>query len=141
MDLQKTGIFLCAFAAATFSVSGQESGDRGISMNGYVQLDHMSFFKEKTGKANGRNQGIVQMDFFSKPGDNHSFFSTVELRDDLSDKSRNRVYVEEAYIDLVFEKWDLRAGKQVFSWGKADGFNPMNTLAPMDYTDGAGHGR
>jgi len=135
MDLQKTGIFLCAFATAAFSVSAQESGDRGISVNGYVQLDHMSFFKEKTGKVNGRNQGIVQMDFFSKMGDNHSFFSTVELRDDLSDKSRNRVYVEEAYIDLVFEKWDLRAGKQVFSWGKADGFNPMNTLAPMDYTD------
>jgi len=135
MNLPKIIVFLCTFIATILSISAQESNEKRILANGYVQIDHMSFFKEKTDKANGRNQGILQFDLVSKMNENYSFFSTVEFRNDISDKSRNRVYIKETYIDLFFKKWDLRIGKQIFSWGKADGFNPMNTLGPIDYTD------
>jgi len=49
----------------------------------------------------------------------HHFFSDVNIR--------------EAYIDFYARKFDLRAGKQIVSWGKADGFNPTDLITPKDY--------
>jgi len=115
--------------------SAQEEDEKQTSFGGYLELDHFSFFKEKYQQVNGRNQGVVHLELASKLGDEHSFFSSVEFRDDLSDKTRDGVCLEEAYVDLNFRQWDLRFGKQIFSWGKADGFNPMNTLGVIDYTD------
>ena len=42
--------------------------------------------------------------------------------------------LREAYIDLYLGNFDLRLGKQIVSWGKADGINPTDNLTPMDYT-------
>jgi hypothetical protein len=53
----------------------------------------------------------------------------------LSDARRNRVYLKETYIDIFSRKIDLRIGKQVILWGKADGFNPTGNLTPVDYSD------
>jgi len=128
-------LFFAFLIASSTSVFAQEEDERKTTLGGYVQVDHISFFKEKDGKVNGRNQGIAQLELNSKLANSHSFFSSVEFRNDLSDKSRDRVYLKEAYVDMNFKKWDLRFGKQIFSWGKADGFNPMNTLGAIDYTD------
>ncbi|MFV0345924.1 MAG: DUF1302 family protein [Bacteroidales bacterium] len=105
------------------------------SISGFAELDHISFLKEKDNKINSRNQGILQLDVASNFSSKYSFFSSIEFRNDLSDETRDRVYVDELYMDLFFKKWDLRVGKQIISWGKADGFNPMNTLSPTDYSD------
>jgi hypothetical protein len=40
----------------------------------------------------------------------------------------------EAYVTYHFSKADLRIGKQVVAWGRADGINPTDNLTPRDYT-------
>jgi len=41
--------------------------------------------------------------------------------------------IREAYADISFWKFDLRLGKQISSWGRADGFNPTDNLTPRNY--------
>jgi hypothetical protein len=42
--------------------------------------------------------------------------------------------VREAYIDWASDAWSLRLGRQIISWGRADGINPTDRLAPKDFT-------
>ncbi len=41
--------------------------------------------------------------------------------------------VREAYADLYAGKVQIRAGKQISSWGRADGINPTDNLTPKNY--------
>ncbi|MBI3523715.1 MAG: hypothetical protein HY066_04190 [Betaproteobacteria bacterium] len=40
----------------------------------------------------------------------------------------------EAYATVHFDKADLRLGKQIVAWGRADGINPTDNLTPRDLT-------
>lgn len=42
--------------------------------------------------------------------------------------------VPETYVDLFFDDVDLRLGKQVVKWGKADVFNPTDQINPDDFS-------
>jgi hypothetical protein len=42
--------------------------------------------------------------------------------------------VREAYLDLHLGPLDLRIGKQLAIWGRADTWNPTDNLTPRDYT-------
>lgn len=43
--------------------------------------------------------------------------------------------LREAYVDLYLGPVDLRFGKQIFAWGKADELNPTDNLNPTNLTD------
>lgn len=118
-----------------FNVVFAQENNLKYSLGGFIELDHYSFFKEKENFVNSRNQSTVQIELESNLSDSYSFFSAIEFRNDLSDSKRNRVYLKEVYIDLFTKKVDLRIGKQVILWGKADGFNPTSNLCPIDYSD------
>lgn len=42
--------------------------------------------------------------------------------------------VREAYFDWASDAWSIRLGRQIISWGRADGLNPTDRLAPKDFT-------
>ena len=42
--------------------------------------------------------------------------------------------IREAYLDLSHGPLDLRIGKQIIAWGRADRINPTDNLTPRDYT-------
>ena len=45
-----------------------------------------------------------------------------------------RGLVREAYLDARFGSVDLRLGKQIIAWGRADEINPTDNLTPRDHT-------
>ncbi len=47
---------------------------------------------------------------------------------------RERHLVREAYADWRFGDCSARIGRQVVSWGRADGINPTDRISPRDYT-------
>ena len=53
-----------------------------------------------------------------------------ELEDD--DVKRNKLNLPEFFADLYFDDSDLRIGKQVVAWGKADSVNPTDNINPED---------
>jgi hypothetical protein len=42
--------------------------------------------------------------------------------------------LREAFVDLKFGRLDVRAGRQIIAWGRADGVNPTDTLSGQDLT-------
>ena len=43
--------------------------------------------------------------------------------------------LREAFIDYQAESWDLRAGRQIIVWGKADGLAITDIVSPWDLTE------
>ena len=42
--------------------------------------------------------------------------------------------IRELYADIAMGPAELRAGKQIFAWGRADALNPTDNLTPRDFT-------
>lgn len=60
-------------------------------------------------------------------------FKMVEPTDAFWTAARNLnfgLHLKEAWLEFSVESWDFRVGKQVFSWGLADGNNPTDVLNP-----------
>jgi len=45
-----------------------------------------------------------------------------------------RFVLLEGFATMHFSKADVRIGKQIVAWGRADGINPTDNLTPRDYT-------
>jgi hypothetical protein len=54
--------------------------------------------------------------------------------DDLFHASATDGKLREAYLDLRLGPVDLRIGRQIIAWGRADRINPTDTLTPRDFT-------
>ncbi len=59
------------------------------------------------------------------------------VMDHITDRSERRkvLDMEEYYVEYVSRVFDLRVGKQIYNWGKADGINPSDNLSTVDLTD------
>ena len=122
---------LCLAVLLASPLAGQET-----SFSGFVEIDYFSYLKNPMpNTVNGRNQGIFQLEFSGAPSERAAFFSAVEFREDQADARRNRIYLDEAYVDLLWDTFDLRIGKQIILWGKADAINPTDLITPWDYSD------
>ena len=57
--------------------------------------------------------------------------------DQITDRSERRkiLDVEEFYLEYTSQLFDVRVGKQIYNWGKADGINPSDHLSTVDLTD------
>lgn len=53
---------------------------------------------------------------------------------DLSDPGNVDGELREIYVDTRLGPVDLRVGKQIVAWGRADGLNPTDNLTPRDFT-------
>ena len=42
--------------------------------------------------------------------------------------------VREAFVDVRLGRFDVRAGRQIIAWGRADGINPTDNLSGQDLT-------
>jgi len=50
-------------------------------------------------------------------------------------ESESGVSLKEAYIEYVKDWWDLRIGRQLIIWGKADGLQVTDLISPKDYSE------
>ena len=46
---------------------------------------------------------------------------------------RTIIQLKEAYAGYIGNKLDILIGNQIVSWGRTDGFNPVNNINPNDY--------
>lgn len=125
-------ILSISFACGVLMAQGQDSL---FKIAGYAEYDHITYAENQDAKVNARNQSALGIELKSAPGLSHSFYTLSEVRSDFSDKSRNRLLLKEAYFDMRYQLFDVRAGRQIIAWGKADGINPTNVINPTDNSD------
>jgi hypothetical protein len=54
--------------------------------------------------------------------------------DDLPESGRRKSKVREAYASASADAVDIRLGRQIIVWGRADQINPTDNLTPRDFT-------
>lgn len=69
------------------------------------------------------------------PIDELSLFAAVEFREDFSDSKRSRIFIDEAYLDILLQIIDFRIGRQEIKWGKTDGIKPTDNFSRRDLRD------
>ena len=83
---------------------------------------------------NGSNDFVILQNTFNlnfeKSFDNSAFKVNPMIYHDYSDSLSFRL--REAYLDLYFDNFDLRVGKQQIVWGKADGVFITDIVSPKD---------
>jgi hypothetical protein len=118
-----------AVAQTTLSAMWQEQRASGVWRSSYFssskQLDDES------------NLFGAALQLKALPTLNERVDGKLEVRFANSDVGRGaatRASVLEGYVTLRFARADLRLGKQIVPWGRADGINPTDNLTPRDYT-------
>jgi hypothetical protein len=107
-----------------------------VQPSGFVEYDNLTYIgSRKEERVNGRNQGILQLDLRHQAAPAAEVFGSLEVRTDQADRARDRVFLDEAYINLYIGAFDVRLGKQIYAWGRADVFNPTDNLSSWDYSD------
>ncbi len=117
--------------------------------DGYLEYRNFSYFRNDSSDDKIiRMEGVIKLEYEKYLGnigkilvspkltfDNDNYSSSYI--DELENKGIRRLSfdLEEFYAELNFNNFDVRIGKQIFSWGKADGFNPTDNLNPRDYID------
>jgi len=60
-------------------------------------------------------------------------FAEIRLRRDANNEQcGNTAELREGYVNAYMGPFDVRIGQQIVVWGKADGYNPTNTITPLD---------
>jgi hypothetical protein len=143
---------LLALAALWAAVSTAGAEESGGEIESDDRLNPVAQFWQEQ-----RASGLWRTDYFrssKKLDDATDFFgSTLQLKalphlsSTLEGKLEVRVTNEsvgksaatranwlEGYVTVHFSAADLRIGKQIVAWGRADGINPTDNLTPRDYT-------
>jgi hypothetical protein len=64
-----------------------------------------------------------------------NFFASANAVDNRVLKDETKVKLHEAYLEYISDNWDLRFGKQIVTWGKADGLRITDQICPGDYSE------
>lgn len=144
--MKRSVLLLVALAGAASAVYADEPGvDDNLHAGGVTMF-----------LQNQRVSGVLRADYFrsSKKIDAETDFlgATAQIKalprfsETLDGKLELRItnpaidkdaetnsHLLEGYVTAHFEKADLRIGKQVVAWGRADGINPTDNLTPRDY--------
>ena len=104
--------------------------------------------KNRGDDRNSVSEGRLRVEYDHDVGDNMRLYvDTLLVADDDEfthgfvddfeddDPQRNYLNLTEAFLDIYFDDFDLRLGKQIVTWGKADVANPTNNISPTDYSN------
>ena len=76
----------------------------------------------------GRLEARFETDWF------HAFANAeVELNRQV--EAMNEIRLREAWVEHDADLWDIRVGRQIIIWGRADGLRITDNISPPDYTD------
>ncbi len=119
---------LLIFFLSGFSVA------QNFTLGGYVK----SFFHPNLNSPYNIDKlgSRLQLKIEGSASDFVSFFTAVDFNYDVTGNDVNRnmeVYPVESYVDLTFEKFDIRIGNQFIFWGTTSWINPTDNINPWDY--------
>jgi hypothetical protein len=126
------GLFEQSQSAASASA---RAGTDGFKLSGYVRGDMY------VGKVTGANQGDIKAGYGeaaliarTKKEQYGDGFAELRLRYGMQGETQQQAFVDvrEAYVNTYAGPVDLRLGKQIIVWGRADLLNPTNNLTPFN---------
>lgn len=104
----------------------------GLEFNGFIDTYHAVCLKgeHEFNASRTRFRGEI----FYQIGD-ASFFSSFNATSNNILEAESGIELREAFMEYVASKWDVRVGRQIITWGKADGMQITDIICPGDYTE------
>ena len=128
--MKKIVVVMIGIASLLF-ISGNVCLAEEIELGG--DISHNLFYLLREGEL---FQNITQYGLFLKKnfrrGKGKVYLSFKGGHDSIMEDSIEPVKLDEAYVDIYLKNTDLRVGRQVVSWGTADGINPTNYINPRE---------
>jgi hypothetical protein len=103
-----------------------------ISYKGFI--DHASSLQLKKQGRFQTSKTRARLGFEASKDDSFLFISLDAIYNPIVE-SQTEVNLHEAYADYVSEKWDIRVGRQIIIWGKADGLRITDLISPTDSSE------
>ncbi|MBN2856859.1 MAG: hypothetical protein JXN63_00510 [Candidatus Delongbacteria bacterium] len=109
-----------------------------ISANAVENVEINGFVRNYSGLLTGGNNefSVIQNTFsldFRKRADRIGFLVSPYLKHYMNDSLE--LNLKEAYMDMYFDNFDLRIGKQQIIYGKADGIFITDVVSPKDLSE------
>ncbi len=123
----KKFFLLCAFIP---SLCGYAYSD--VKVMGNADTYHAVQVKDPYAYMSSRTSARVDAQFTMD--DTLAFISIKGEKNNVVE-TETGVEVREAYAEYVSEHFELRGGRQLIIWGKADGFQITDIICPKDYTE------
>ncbi len=120
-------IFLVVFILSSVAVFSQN-----LDVTGYARY----YSGVKVGNGNNDltvSQTTMNMDFEKQTS--YGAFKVNPMLYYYSGLDSLSLYLREAYVDMYFDKFDLRIGKQQVIWGKADGVFITDIVSPKNLSE------
>lgn len=125
--MKRAWVFVLGFLLLSQSLSYAE-----LDVKGFVDTYHAVRIKAPQDYLTSRTR--IRMEAYAESEDASMFTSFNAVKNHIL-PSRTGFELREAYIQYVAESWDLRAGRQIIIWGKADGVQITDVISPFDYTE------
>ena len=122
----------------------RERGSRGgpgrarkapFTLNGYVRGDvFVGKTQDQRAAEMKANYGELALQLRTAKTAFGDGFADARFRYGLQGSAQGTfVDIREAYVNAYLGPFDLRLGKQIIVWGRADALNPTNNLTPVDF--------
>ena len=114
--------------------TGQRIGGANVDINGYVRGGLWPGRAADTDDAEARTSyGEISLKFRARKGDSGDGYAEFRLRNGVeAGEEETKLDVREAYANVYSGPFDVRFGRQIILWGRADSINPTNNLTPYD---------
>lgn len=117
-------------------------------VKGSLRYKNFAHFYRNDHEKMVRQEGILRLDVEEKFDDHWRLFLTPQWKADTAnytagafqyfrDKSLRDpyFYIREGHLKYSGDSFDMSVGKQFYTWGTAEGYNPTDNLNPRDYHD------
>jgi hypothetical protein len=103
-----------------------------VSLTGYMEAVHSARFARSDDPPSSRARLHLEnkVDFGTVYG-----FLSANAEKNWAIPDETGVELQELWVEYVGEGWDLRVGRQIIIWGKADGVQVTDLISPPDYTE------
>lgn len=122
---------LYCILSATFA-QGDGDGKPAIRIKGFVDTYHAIRTEKSNDWMSSRSR--VRGELTLEKGNAGMFVSMNAVYNSILN-NQSGLYLREAYAYYTPESWDIRAGRQIITWGVADAMRLTDIISPMDYTE------
>ena len=123
--------FALSLAAFALSAHAQED-ELSLQLNGFVDSYHALQLGSPYKVMSSRTR--LRLEIRANYGE-ASLFSSVNLAYNSLIKEQSGAFLREAYFDYAGKYLEVKAGRQIVTWGVADGLRITDLISPMDYTE------
>ena len=129
---KQSKITLAALFSATFALSAHAQDELSLQLNGFVDSYHALQLQSPHKIMSSRTR--LRLEMRADYGE-ASLFSSVNLAYNSLIKEQTGAFLREAYFDYAGKYLEVKAGRQIVTWGVADGLRITDLISPIDYTE------